>query len=326
MTACHKERDAYFTRPRVARRIWAHALRQCRRRVINPTDVHWIEPSAGAGAFITTKPRCVKRLTCLDIHPLHNDIKRGNFLLSTRKSLGITNAEPVVVIGNPPFGFQGAMVLKFIHNALVSLDAKFVCYVVPPLCVGAHYHNRLLQPIGMSSASPLPLNSFETPDGKPFNLGTAPYVATYAYNAPRLIRMPSRHPDFITNGLHTETANDPRLKHPVPHRFHAIERIRKGGYAFGFSSTTGKIIAPNDMPTEWDDFDGLGGIYLVYANRRRISDAELLRRWKTIHGKAVIASVRKTGVAIGNIAPKHAVQAYNELYGGLDDREQTSLF
>ena len=101
--------------------------------------------------------------------------------------------------------------------------------------------------------------------------------------------------------------------------------IRKGGYAFGYQSTSGNVIHVDDMPTEWDDLDGKGAIYLVYANRNRITDAELLRRWKTIDWKAVLDANRKAGIVIANIAPKHAVAAYNDKFGGLDETSQTKL-
>ncbi len=44
-----KARDAYFTRPHVARRVWALALRHCRAEGLDPGELHWIEPAAGAG-------------------------------------------------------------------------------------------------------------------------------------------------------------------------------------------------------------------------------------------------------------------------------------
>lgn len=325
MTSCYKTRDAYFTIAPVAVQVWAHALSECARFGLDPSKVHWIEPSAGAGAFITTKPACVKRLTCIDIHPLHPAVRKADFLQTTRQGLGIINGEPVVIIGNPPFGRQAASVLKFINFSLAALDAKFVCFIVPPLCASATFHNRMLQPIGMASALRLTKNAFETPDGKAFNLGTAPYAATFAFGAPRLIRPLNQHPDFTINGLHTEKADDLRLKNPVPHRFHAIKRICAGGYAFGYKPTTGEIVLPNEMPVEWDDFDGYGAIYLVYANRNRITDAELLRRWKTIDWQAILDANKKAGNVIGNISPKHVVAAYNKIYGGLDNESQTSL-
>ena len=85
-----------------------------------------VEPSAGDGSFI----KALKNFNCnkifLDIAPENKQIKQANFLeWQPPKIKG-----KIHVIGNPPFGKQSSLCLKFIKHA--SKFADSVSFILPP--------------------------------------------------------------------------------------------------------------------------------------------------------------------------------------------------
>ena len=92
--------DQYYTCPSVV----AHCISVMKSLV--PFDLPLLEPSAGTGAFSN-------QLDCLamDIDPKGKDIIKQDFLSwkPDRK---------YICLGNPPFGFRGALALRFLNKAL----------------------------------------------------------------------------------------------------------------------------------------------------------------------------------------------------------------
>ena len=111
------------------------ALGHCRREGLDPAELHWVEPSAGAGVFLDTAPAGVGRMSAVDIVPMAAGIRRADFL-RTRRADYPAGAR-LAVIGNPPFGYQATMARLFIEHALLALGAAFVCFVVPGVATGA---------------------------------------------------------------------------------------------------------------------------------------------------------------------------------------------
>ena len=325
MTDDHRARDAYFTRPHVARQVWADAFRFCRRRGLDTRRIHWIEPSAGGGVFITEQPRRVRQVTAVDIHPMHPLVRFANFFDLTRQSLGVKPDEVVVVIGNPPYGYRGANIKRFIHHALFVLGAEFVCFLVPGVATNPYFINQLRATAGMATSRIIDdIAAFQLPCGKAFDIGTAPHIAIYQRHAERMPLPINTHPDFVTLGLHCNLAADKRRKHPVPHRIYALKRIQEGGFAFAFKPINGVIIESADVPREWDAFDGVGYLTLVFP--RRVAGDELLRRFRAIDWRSVTAELRRQGNARGSISPKHMCAAYHAQFGGLETARQDDIF
>jgi len=129
-----KARDAYFTRPHVARQVWALALRHCRAEGLDPGELHWIEPAAGAGVFLATRPAGVRHITAMDIEPMAAGIAQGDFLEAGGFETG---GKPLAVVGNPPFGRQQYMTTRFLQHAFRQLRARFAVFITsgnyPPL-------------------------------------------------------------------------------------------------------------------------------------------------------------------------------------------------
>lgn len=81
-----------------------------------------IEPSAGSGAFSNQIPNCL----ALDIAPENSSITKTNFLEWEPE---YTDRNSVLVIGNPPFGQQCSLALKFIKHS--TKFASTIAFILP---------------------------------------------------------------------------------------------------------------------------------------------------------------------------------------------------
>jgi hypothetical protein len=77
-----------------------------------------IEPSAGNGAFINA----IKSLECnhefYDLEPEHDEIIKQDYLLyNTNTNTNSNNSQKIHILGNPPFGRQSSLAIKFIKKS-----------------------------------------------------------------------------------------------------------------------------------------------------------------------------------------------------------------
>jgi predicted RNA methylase len=105
--------DKYYTKPTI--------VEKC----INMTSEHLqiknedfiIEPSAGNGSFIDG----IKQLTInhlfYDLEPEHDEIIKQDYLLFDYNTNIQTHYNKIHVIGNPPFGRQSSLAIKFIKKS-----------------------------------------------------------------------------------------------------------------------------------------------------------------------------------------------------------------
>ena len=89
-----------------------------------------IEPSAGNGSFIDL----IKTLSCnykfYDIEPQHNDIIKKDYLLLDQKYFqSKETGNRIHVIGNPPFGRQSSLAIKFIKKSCLYCDT--ISFILP---------------------------------------------------------------------------------------------------------------------------------------------------------------------------------------------------
>jgi hypothetical protein len=109
--------DKFYTKPNIAK-LCTNALKKHIK--INAADLI-IEPSAGNGAFIGE----LKRLTCdhrlYDIEPENEEIIKQDFLLFDY-SVDKKNYSKIHMIGNPPFGRQSSLAIKFIKKSCEFCD------------------------------------------------------------------------------------------------------------------------------------------------------------------------------------------------------------
>jgi len=114
--------DKYYTRKKI--------VKKCLHYVKKIIDIHFeddmiIEPSAGNGKFINGLNKLCKNCNFYDIEPENDLIKKQDYL-----QLNIINKyNNIHVIGNPPFGRQSSLVIKFIKKSI--LFASSISFILP---------------------------------------------------------------------------------------------------------------------------------------------------------------------------------------------------
>lgn len=148
--------EKFYTRPDVAKEL----IDLVRAMSWFATKTRVIEPSAGAGAFSGQIVGC----EAYDIEPGSPDVVCADFL-----SLDLsTDPERTLVIGNPPFGRQCSLALRFIRRACALAD--HVAFILPLSFMKESVQARVPHTHHLSLSHRLPVGSFETPDGRPFVL------------------------------------------------------------------------------------------------------------------------------------------------------------
>ncbi|MDI9357293.1 MAG: hypothetical protein QM536_09750 [Chitinophagaceae bacterium] len=139
------ELDAFYTDPKIAK--WCYDL-------LAPfsldTFTLFLEPSAGNGSFYSLFPK-EKRLG-LDIVPQNLEIQKKDFFTFFPEKKG------VVTIGNPPFGKNSSLSVKFFNHAAQFSD--MIAFIVPKTFQKASIQNRLNRFFVLKLDRDLPKNSF----------------------------------------------------------------------------------------------------------------------------------------------------------------------
>ena len=110
-----------------------------------------IEPSAGSGAFSKQIKGCV----AIDIHPEEEGILKADFLKWKPDS---HNKEKTLVIGNPPFGKQCSLAIKFIKHS--SNFASTIAFILPKSFKKESIQARIPRDFHLSLEVEIPDNSF----------------------------------------------------------------------------------------------------------------------------------------------------------------------
>lgn len=86
----------------------------------------WLEPAGGTGAFVEeVKKRGYEFWSC-DIEPKHPDVELADFL---ELDLSRFKDRKVIVFGNPPFGRNNSLSIKFFNHA--AEIAEYIAFIVP---------------------------------------------------------------------------------------------------------------------------------------------------------------------------------------------------
>ena len=87
-----------------------------------------IEPSAGNGSFINGIKSLSSNCLFYDLEPEHSDIVKQDFLSFDYTQLK-TDYKTIHVIGNPPFGRQSSLAIKFIKKSCEFCDS--LAFILP---------------------------------------------------------------------------------------------------------------------------------------------------------------------------------------------------
>ena len=305
----YKARDAYFTLPSVARTVWAQALRHCRRIGVDPGDLHWIEPSAGAGVFLDTAPRCVRHLTAYDIHPMADGIVRADFLHTTPPDDG----RQFAIIGNPPFGVHRLTMMAFVNHALIHWRARFVAFLVPARAKMACARGNPVGSIVHAHDFPPAAALYQTAAGAPYRAATHSAALIWQGISKREWR-PPQTADFATYFFHTGLS--PNKPKPDLHR--CLEYVAKHGVGCcAIGSNKPVVYSADKIPrtlAEFERRDFGGSFNIIYP--RRLDGDTLVKRMCSIDWSVWQARSRADGTPMGTISNPYIVAAYNAQFGG----------
>ena len=128
------------------------------------TDDIIIEPSAGNGSFIDKIKQFKAKLLFYDIRPEHDEVVQQDFLKLNYSKL---QAGKIHIIGNPPFGRQSNLAIKFIKYSCMFCDS--ISFILPKSfkkdSMKKHFHIKFHNIVDID----LPKNSF-TINGKDYNV------------------------------------------------------------------------------------------------------------------------------------------------------------
>ena len=117
----------------------------------------YIEPSAGDGAFIEILKEKGCEFKAYDLAPNHKDIEQKDFFnVTIEKSSKHTKT---IVIGNPPFGKNSSLAIKFFNHA-ASFEVDEIRFIVPKTFKKTSVQNRLNKYYHLVKTIDLPYKSF----------------------------------------------------------------------------------------------------------------------------------------------------------------------
>ena len=145
--------DKYYTKPEIV-----NACIEIIKNNINIKDTDLIiEPSAGNGSFIDGIKSLSNNFLFYDLYPENNtEIIEQDFL-----TLQIQNNKvDLHVIGNPPFGRQSSIAIKFIKKCLSFETIRSISFILPKSFKKNSLQNRFSLHFHLIHSSDIPHNSF----------------------------------------------------------------------------------------------------------------------------------------------------------------------
>jgi predicted RNA methylase len=103
--------DKYYTKPSVV----IECIKIIKKYINIANNDLIIEPSAGNGSFIENIKTLSKNYIFFDLEPEHNEVSKQDFLEFDYKKVK-ENFDNIHIIGNPPFGRQASLAIKFIKK------------------------------------------------------------------------------------------------------------------------------------------------------------------------------------------------------------------
>lgn len=151
-----------------------------------------IEPSAGAGAFLSQLPS--SKTIGLDISPLLPQIIKADYFDWQPPR----NKGSVLVIGNPPFGQRGSLAMRFLIKSFRFADC--VAFILPRSFKKFTFQNRI--PLHFHLAGEFDCDEFETASGVPVSVKSVFQVWVKKTIERETSSLKSSHADFEMKHCH----------------------------------------------------------------------------------------------------------------------------
>lgn len=120
----------------------------------------FFEPSAGTGAFYNLFP--TKKRLGIDLDPKCDGVEKQDFF-----EFVAPENEKIATIGNPPFGKNASLAIKFFNKA--AEFSEVIAFIIPKTFQKKSVHNRLSLDFRLVWDENLPKDSFVL-DGEPYNV------------------------------------------------------------------------------------------------------------------------------------------------------------
>lgn len=134
-----RQLDQFYTDRALALDLSRAILARLEMRGVDADSCRFLEPSGGEGAFIDAMSSLDRMLDVegCDIDPKHPQVTKGDFFsLYTKPAAGRW-----VVYGNPPFGKNAMLAVKFFNHAATFADT--IAFIVPRTFEKTSLQNRL---------------------------------------------------------------------------------------------------------------------------------------------------------------------------------------
>jgi len=147
-----KELDQFYTNPLIAKQC----IDFVEKHVEKKQRKFFVEPAAGTGSFSSQLKNCI----ALDIDPKIKKVIKKDFLLSSRKELlnNKIKSNTVCVIGNPPFGKNSSLAVKFFNHSAKIGDV--IAFILPKTFRKKSVQAKIDKNYWLVSDIDLPKNSF----------------------------------------------------------------------------------------------------------------------------------------------------------------------
>jgi hypothetical protein len=124
----------------------------------------FLEPSAGTGSFSMQLDRCVS----VDLDPKIPNVIHSDFLILKKNDIfKETETKNVCVIGNPPFGKNSSLAVKFFNHSTKFGDV--IAFIIPKTFRKVSLQNKLNLNFHLIKDIDLPKNSFVY-EGEDYNV------------------------------------------------------------------------------------------------------------------------------------------------------------
>jgi predicted RNA methylase len=117
--------DKYYTKPDVVN----HCIELLKKKIKISNNDLVIEPSAGNGSFITGIKEITNNFKFYDIEPDHLEIEKKDYLEVELELDSDSSFSKIHVLGNPPFGRQSSLAIKFIKKSAEFADT--IAFILP---------------------------------------------------------------------------------------------------------------------------------------------------------------------------------------------------
>ena len=117
--------DKFYTLPIIANKC----IEFIKKKINIQKDDICIEPSAGNGSFINGIKSLCKYYKFYDLEPEDDEIIKQDYLYFDIKKITKKSSSKIHIIGNPPFGRQSSMAIKFIKKSCKFCNS--ISFILP---------------------------------------------------------------------------------------------------------------------------------------------------------------------------------------------------